>query len=385
MFLKQTVRSVLLAAALGLLAACANQGGRELLTQQTKQVRPDQIAATHEIFVATTRERSQDELEYFGGVRAPKTDFAKVDITVPAIHKVGNIERRKGRIADASKYFTAASITAYSEPAFDNAACANIAKHSGRALVFVHGYKTSFDAAVYRMTQIVHDAGYEGTPILFSWASGGKIVDYVYDNNSATAARNSLEATLRLVSKCATRVDIIAHSMGNWVTMEALRQLAIVGNPTLNGKLGDVILASPDIDVDVFKAQMQRYGKPQKPFILLLSGNDRALQISGFLAGERPRVGDYADSADLAKYGVTVVDLTAVKGDRLGHTKFAANPVVIKLIGAGLNYEGEPIRGEEAITERVNQLGRHLGGSLGAAADIVLTTPLTALRVVVGE
>lgn len=385
MFLKQTTRGILIVAAFVLLCACANKGARELLTQQSKSVRPDQIAATHEIFVATTRERSQDELEYFGGVRAPKTDFAKVDITVPAIHKVGNIERRKGRVADASKYFTATSITAYSEPAFDKAACSNIAKHAGRALVFVHGYKTSFDAAVYRMTQIVHDAGYDGTPILFSWASGGKIVDYVYDNNSATAARDSLEATLRLVSKCATRVDIIAHSMGNWVAMEALRQLAIAGNPTLSGKLGDVILASPDIDVDVFKAQMRRYGLPRKPFILILSGNDRALQLSGFLAGERPRVGDYADAGDLAKYGVTVADLTAVKGDRLGHTKFAANPVVIKLIGAGLNYEGEPIRGEEAITHRINQLGRQLGGSIGTAAEIVLTTPLTALRVVVGE
>lgn len=381
----QSRRATLLALLLLALAGCANQGVRELLTAQSKPARPDQVAATHEIFVATTRERSKDELEYFGGVRAPKTDFASVDISVPAVHKVGSIERRKGRVADASKYFTARSISAYSEPAFEKAVGNDIAAHGGRALIFVHGYKTSFDSAVYRMTQIVHDAGYEGTPILFSWASGGKLVDYVYDNNSATAARDALEGTLRLVAKRATRVDIIAHSMGNWVAMEALRQLAIAGDPTLGGKLGDVVLASPDIDVDVFKAQMRRYGKPKQPFILLLSGNDRALQLSGFLAGERPRVGDYADAADLAQYGVTVADLTAVKGDRLGHTKFAANPVVIKLLGASLNNEGDPIQSEEAITERVNQLGRHLGGSLGAAAEIVLTTPLSALRIVVGD
>lgn len=385
MFRTRTSRHFLLVAAFLLFAACANKGGRELLTMQAKDVQPSQIAGTHEIFVATTRERSTDELEYFGGVRAPKTDFAKVDISVPATHKTGSIERRKGKVADPSKYFTASAITAYSEPAFEKAVGANIVDHDGRALVFVHGYKTSFDAAVYRMTQIVHDAGFEGTPVLFSWASGGKIVDYVYDNNSATAARDALEGTLRLVAKRAKRVDIIAHSMGNWVAMEALRQLAISGDPTLGGKLGDVVLASPDIDVDVFKAQMSRYGRPKQPFILLLSGNDRALQISGFLAGERPRVGDYADAADLAKLGVTVVDLTAVKGDRLGHTKFAANPVIIRLLGAGLNYTGEPVQGEDAITERIGQLGRHLGGSLGAAAEIVLTTPLTALRVVVGE
>ncbi|MCO5065780.1 MAG: alpha/beta hydrolase [Rhizobiaceae bacterium] len=379
------IRKIALVALFLLAVGCANQNTREILTLQSREARPDQIAATHQIFVATTREKSVDELEYYGSVRAPKTDFAKVDMTVPSVHAVGMIERRKGKVADPAKFFTASSITGYSEPAFENAVGADIAKHDGRVLVFVHGYKTSFDSAVYRITQIVHDAGYEGTPVLFSWASGGKLVDYVYDNNSATAARDSLEATLRMISKRAKRVDIMAHSMGNWVTMEALRQLAIAGDPTLGGKLGDVILASPDIDVDVFKAQMRRYGKPKKPFILLLSGNDRALQLSGFLAGERPRVGDYADAADLAQYGVAVADLTAVKGDRLGHTKFAANPVIIKLIGAGLNNEASTIDSEEAITDRVNELGRRLGGSLGTAAEIVLTTPLAALKVVVGN
>ncbi|MBX3597235.1 MAG: alpha/beta hydrolase [Rhizobiaceae bacterium] len=368
-----------------LITACNNPASREILAEEVKPARAEQIAGTHNIYVATTRERSSRELEYYGGVRAPKTDFARVNISVPASHEIGQIERRKGHVADPAKYFTATSISAYSEPAFAKAVGADIARHDGHALVFVHGYKTSFDAAVYRMTQIVHDADFKGTPILFSWASGGKIVDYVYDNNSATAARDALEGTLRLVAKHAKRVDIVAHSMGNWVAMEALRQLAIAGDPTLGGKLGDVVLASPDIDVDVFKAQMRRYGKPQEPFILLLSGDDRALKLSSFLAGERPRVGDYADAADLAAYGVAVLDLTAVKGDRLGHTKFAANPVVIKLLGAGLNYTGEPLRGEEAITERINQLGRQLGGSLGTAAEIVLTTPISALRVVVGE
>src|SRR5690606_31302625 len=122
----------------------------------------------------------------------------------------------------------------------------------GRALVFVHGFNTSFDDAVYRLTQIVHDSGYRGTPLLFTWASSGKAYDYMYDRESATAARDALEATLRLAaSSGAERVDIIAHSMGAWVTMEAIRQMAIGGDSTLGGKLGDVLLASPDIDVDV--------------------------------------------------------------------------------------------------------------------------------------
>jgi esterase/lipase superfamily enzyme len=122
--------------------------------------------------------------------------------------------------------------------------------------------------------------------------------------------------------------------------MEALWQLAITGDPQLGGKLGDVVLASPDIGVDVFKAQLARYRKPKRPFLIMLPGDDRALQVSR-IAGDRPRVGDYRDPADLAKLGVAVVDLSQVTGDRLGHTKFAENPVMIRLIGEDLKREEE--------------------------------------------
>src|SRR5690606_4927040 len=103
------------------------------------------------------------------------------------------------------------------------------------------------------------------------------------------------EASLRLLAQSgARRIDIVAHSMGTWVTMEALRQLALTGNRNLGGKLGDVVLASPDIDVDVFKSQMRRYGKPDRPFFLILSTDDRALRLSSILAGNE-RVGDFGD------------------------------------------------------------------------------------------
>src|SRR5690606_29453861 len=135
---------------------------------------------------------------------------------------------------------------------------------------FVHGYRTPFDSSVYRAAQIVHDSGYKGTPVLFSWASTGRTVDYIYDNNSATIARDGLERTLRVLQESgAKRVDIVAHSMGNWLTMESLRQLAIGHNKDLSSLLGDVVLASPDIDIDVFKSQLQRIGHPKRPFFVL--------------------------------------------------------------------------------------------------------------------
>jgi esterase/lipase superfamily enzyme len=244
-------------------------------------------------------------------------------------------------------------------PKFSAALNADIAARGGRVMVFVHGYNTGFDAAVYRLTQLVHDSGYPGTPVLFSWASGAKTTDYVYDKESASAARDQLEVTLRMLAQTgARRIDIVAHSLGTWVTMEALRQLAITGDRDLGGKLGDVVLASPDIDVDVFKSQMRRYGKPVKPFILLLSDDDRALRLSGLIAGWKPRVGDYKNAADLASYGVTVVDLSNVKGtDSFNHTKFADNPELVKMIGQRLR-EDDGFASDREVTDRINLLGQ---------------------------
>lgn len=325
----------------------------------------------------------------FSGQRSRKTAYAMVDVSVPANHKAGRIERPSGSTADPAKYFTAEKITGYRDgDVFSKTLGADIKAHGGNALVFIHGYNTHFDDAVYRITQIAQDSGYKGAPVLFTWASAGKTVDYVYDTNSATVARDALEETLRLVAKSgAKRIDIVAHSLGNWVTMEALRQLAITKDKDLSGKLGDVVLASPDIDVDVFKSQMERYGKPKHPFIVLASKEDQALDISSWIAGDKPRLGDYLNAKDIVNYGVIVVDLSKVKpGDELGHTTFADNPNVIKLLGQGLNEEDARALGRNSdVTSRVNRFAQGISQSVASAAAIVVTTPLEVLAFGSGE
>ncbi|TJW88211.1 MAG: alpha/beta fold hydrolase, partial [Mesorhizobium sp.] len=303
---------------------------------------------------------TKDPRQVFDGDRSPTTSFASVEVTVPKIHQVGAIERVRGSAnSNPAKDFTATEVEFYGAPQFAKAVSADIAMRGDRALVFVHGFNNGFDDGIYRLTQIAHDTKYSGTPVLFSWASSGKTTGYIYDKESANAARDDLEETLRMLARTkAKSIDIIAHSMGTWVTMEALRQLAITGDRDLSGKLGYVILASPDIDVDVFKSQMRRYGKPNKPFILLLSDDDRALRLSGLIAGSRPRVGDYKDAADLADYGVSVVDLSSVKGsDRFNHTKFADNPELVKMIGQRLR-EDDGFASDREVTDRISLLGQ---------------------------
>ena len=367
-------------------SGCATRDHR-LLAETIAPAPAAQLSAVHRIFVATSRSRTQQPGVVFSGERTADAAFAFVDISVPSVHTPGEIERSPSpEVADPARYFAARRVGLYDgDDSFRNALRADIAARGGRALVFVHGYNTSFDEAVYRITQIVHDAGYLGAPILFTWPSSARIIDYIYDNNSATAARDMLEATLRLVAAAgASRIDIVSHSMGAWVTMEALRQLALTGQKELGGTLGDVVLAAPDIDVDVFEAQMRRYGKPVSGFYVLTSEDDRALSLSRMIAGNQPRVGGYMDTYDLASYGVTVLDVSGVASDGTGlnHTKFARSPLLVRLLGASLADDARERADTTEIKRRIGAITGGLGQTIGNAAGIIITTPFEVLNAV---
>ncbi len=356
------------------LAAC----GTTRMDEAMALASPAPQLPSHRIFVATTRAHGAAQNVAFDGSRSARAAFAYVDVSVPPGRVGGEFSRPRRGVGDPQKHFMTRDVGFYRNPASMQAALAYEAQaRGGRALVFVHGYNTSFDEAVFRLTQIVHDSGYRGTPLLFTWASGGRAIDYMYDRESATAARDALEATLRLVAQSgAARVDIVAHSMGSWVTMEALRQLAISGDAELGGKLGDVILASPDIDVDVFKSQMARIGKPKNPYVVLLSEDDRALRLSSVIAGNKPRVGDYAKASDLGNYGVTVIDMSSQKGSSASnHHKFSENTTLLNLLGRRLSDPTAAAETASDITQRISDYAKGLNKAISAASNAAHSAP----------
>jgi esterase/lipase superfamily enzyme len=87
------------------------------------------------------------------------------------------------------------------------------------------------------------------------------VFDYDYDKESTNYSRVAFEQTLRTLAKDpdVKDVTVMAHSMGTWLAMESLRQMAI-RDGRVASKIDNVILASPDIDVDVF-APMDRDGR----------------------------------------------------------------------------------------------------------------------------
>jgi esterase/lipase superfamily enzyme len=285
-------------------------------------------ATPHTILVATTRQRDDRAGTLFNGERGVAS-FASVEVSVPPIHRSGEIEWPSTPAGDPKSHFVVRNASHLDgEQDFVrklNAELAKRPKGKRNVFIFVHGYNTMFAEAVYRFTQIVHDSEAPGVPVLFTWASRGQVSQYVYDNNSATKARDELERTIRIAfASNAEKVNILAHSMGNWVTVEALRQVRIAGGLKQINKLGAIYLAAPDIDVDVFKSQMRRFGKPAKPFYIILSRDDKALGASTFIAGGQKRLGAADDADELAALGAIVVDLSDLEGtDSSNHGKFA--------------------------------------------------------------
>jgi esterase/lipase superfamily enzyme len=247
------------------LAACASRPESGYLGPVAENVTG---ASSHMLLIATTRQRDPRPGTFFNGERGGSLHYATLTVSIPPTHVPGKIEWALTPPGNpAADFVVREEASLDGDKAFVQALNAQLAKRpkgSRKVFVFIHGYNTLFAEAVYRFAQIVHDSKAPGVPVLFTWASRGKLVAYVYDNNSATAARDDLAHTLRLLlASNADQVNILAHSMGNWVTVEALRQIKMSGNLQYASKLGDIFLAAPDIDVDVFKSEMRAFGKPR--------------------------------------------------------------------------------------------------------------------------
>ena len=330
----------------------------------------------HTILVATTRARDPRPGTYFSGERSQSVNYATLTVAVPPTHVPGKIEWPARAPGNPATDFVVRDATYLdSEREFVRALNAQLALRppgKRKVLVFIHGYNTMFAEGLYRFTQIVDDADAPAVPVLFTWASRGKVAGYVYDSNSATAARDELEHTLRLVfASNATEINILAHSMGNWVTVEALRQIKISANKPPVHKLGAIVLAAPDIDIDVFKAQMRRFGKPRKPFFVIVSRDDKALRFSDFIAGGKERLGSYTNDAELTALGAVVIDMTAVKADDPSHhAKFAQlaeiAPELRQVLARGVETEGQKAKGQVSSASTTESLG-----GLGAPIRVI--------------
>ena len=354
------------------LAGCAGRPSGNLVVVSTSAPGASQV----DMMVATTRaDHPVAPGVMFNGERAHGLAFADIVVSIPpdATRKIGDVQWPSSVPGDPARDFVTLHADRLdldqAKAAFAQRLRAGPTRH---VLLFVHGYNTRFEEAVYRFAQITHDSGARVMPVLFTWPSRGKLFDYVYDRESATYSRDGLEAVLQALAKDPNveSISILAHSMGNFVAVEALRQMAI-RNRSLSPKIKDIMLAAPDLDFDVFRREIPEIEASDKnpPVTLFVSQDDYALLASRRLAGDEPRLGAIDPKAEpyrteLEKARVNVIDLSKVQSDdELNHGKFATSEVVRAI--------GQRLAGGQTLTDAKPTLGERLGGVAIGAADTV--------------
>lgn len=379
------LKSIIVCAVLAVPVGC---GGRpkDVLTPVADS---SPMSTKVDMLITTTRSRSTVPGEMFTGERALAPAFADITVSIPPsnVRKVGEVAWPKKLPSNPSTDFAtlkAEEITRDDAKKWLSAAVRK--SRDGSVLVFIHGFNNRFEDSVYRFAQIVQDSRIHSAPVLVTWPSRGSLLAYGYDRESTNYTRNALENLFQFLAKDpeVKEVSILAHSMGNWLALEALRQMAI-RNGRLPAKFENVMLASPDVDVDVFRQQIADMGKQHPNFTLFVSRDDRALAVSRRVWGDVARLG--AIDPEQAPYKkelednqITVIDLTKVKaGDSLNHGKFAESPEVVQLIGARIS-EGQTLTDSKVgLGDKILAATTSTAAAAGSAAGLILAAPVAVV------
>jgi esterase/lipase superfamily enzyme len=293
------------------------------------------------VYFGTDRKRhDQPKRIGYGADRGHKLEVGRALVTVPKAHQVPNVERPWAikvpytsivlyqQDEDPKKHFTIQELKALSKEellALIRDRLRASKTFQDQALVFIHGYNNGFDDALFRTAQIAYDLKYDGAPFLYSWPSGAGIAGYPYDRESAQQAEQYLKQFLLMVlnETGAKSISIIAHSMGNQLLLQVLRNLDH-SNPEV-ARINQIILAAPDVDRDGFEFLASQIQGVSRGITMYASSNDVALGISRRFAGGVPRAGDVPVGGPIVVKGVDTIDVSALSTEylALNHSSYA--------------------------------------------------------------
>jgi esterase/lipase superfamily enzyme len=302
-------------------------GDDSALTNPAASPRPG-LSRDPKLLVATTRLPVGEPLRkpWFSSQRSPDLIFAEARLTPPSSSLLGS---GNWSIAAVESLDKSSAAHAFAQAAL------------GRdLLLYVHGYRESFETAAASTVELSDGIRFAGATGLFTWPSAASTFSYVADRESAMWSRDAFEDLLAAMAKTPSggRIHIVAHSMGTMLTLETLRMLRGSGGESAMERIGAVVLAAPDIDIDLFARGLERLGPDARKITVISSTNDRALAVSSRLAGGIIRAGA-ADRERLEALGVRVADASEFGGGIINHDLFLSNPEVQQVVKRAIERE----------------------------------------------
>lgn len=332
-----------------LLAGCARPGPETL-----RVVGAAKGAKEITVLVATDRMPDPTDLG-FSGAKSKRLHFRQVTVSVPPNHRATEIEWSSGE-PDASRSFAVLKTRDLTEDEFI-ALARHVEPQSPVAPgvgMFIHGYNYTYQEALYRLVQMSVDAGQSQTSILFDWPSQGDLVGYVADRDAVAYARDDLAHVLRLLGRNGVNSTLLAHSMGGLLTIETLRQLKMTGRERDLQMIEQVVLAAPDVDIDLFQRDVGTIGRLKKPIVVLAAKDDKALALSRRLSGSTaagaldvndPKVQELAKSDNLQ-----IIDISSLKSiTGTNHDRFVSFAAAYPQLQKANSSQSGPVAGAGAL------------------------------------
>ena len=283
------------------------------------------------LLVATTRLPVGDppRKPWFSSERSADLIFAEARLTPPSTSLIGRVTAGSWSIAKVDGVERNNAAQAFAQAAFGQ-----------NLLLYIHGYKESFETAATSTIDLSEGIKFAGVTGLFTWPSAASTFSYVADRESAMWSRDALEDLLTAIAKTPSggRIHIVAHSMGTLLTLETLRMVRASGGESAMERIGAVVMAAPDIDIDLFARGLERLGPDARKITVISSTNDRALAVSSRLAGGIVRAGA-ADRERLESLGVRVADASEFGGGIINHDLFLSNPEVQQVVKRAIERE----------------------------------------------
>ncbi|MBX3177702.1 MAG: alpha/beta hydrolase [Candidatus Hydrogenedentes bacterium] len=223
--------------------------------------------------------------------------------------------------------------------------------------LFVHGYNNQFYHAAQTMAQVWHFMARPGVPMVYSWPAGrGGLRGYTADSESGSFTNFHFKQFLRAIAAAPglEKIHILAHSRGTDVATTAIKELMLEyrgagRDARAELKLGHLVLAAPDLDLDIVNHSLVAEGVIFVPerFTVYLSNGDRALLLSSWLTDSVKRLGRIIladlnpfEQAKLTSLPNVIFIDAEVESDITGHTYFWTNPAassdIILLLRDGL-------------------------------------------------
>jgi esterase/lipase superfamily enzyme len=215
-----------------------------------------------------------------------------------------------------------------------------VGKNQRIALVYLHGFRTTFTEAAQRAAAIGYQLKIPVTAF-FSWPSQGQLAGYLDDRRLVEASEDQIAAFLVefVRNSRADQVHLIAHSMGNYGLLRAMDRPVMRAAIKKGLRFGQVILAAPDVDREHFLRDADVLTRIAQRVTLYAAADDFALNQSKKLWGGE-RAGSLPPPTVLPR--MDTIDVGAVNLTLLGHAYVGAEIAVLQDIHALLSNNMPP-------------------------------------------